>query len=257
MAGQEGIALAAAVIGRQLVGRVGVMPVEYSGLEICAGERSTELVRPPSYRAADGLPEKLIDEVRSIVQHGYTLEVKFNRRTKVTGIPMMVAASIAIAVLLVVTRLFNGLSVWLVLVPWLFLIPEVRDGHPRQRSITSLRGRRVAGNGRTSTQLWQQALAEVDAGQRSEAELPPIHTALLKVANAEDKVNRLVTRNRYALDQSNADLARVDLAAALSHARTLMGLPAIEAAPAPYLANRWAEGIDSPESEPANPDQLR
>jgi len=173
------------------------------------------------------------------------------------SVPIVAAASIGIAALVFGLGFLNRLSLLLILVPWLFLIPAVSPNRIGGRSVYSLSGRRVAGKGRTSTQLWQQALTEVDAGQRADAELPALHTALLKVANAEDKVNRLVSRRRYELDQSQADLARVDLAAALAKARELMGLPALGAAPAPYLANRWADTADLPTPDPANPDQLR
>jgi hypothetical protein len=231
--------------------------MRYGKLDITIGPRSADLVRPPRYRAADKLPEELISEIQSAIQHGYTVETKAPRTVRMFGVSAAVTASIAIAVVVFTLGMLNKLSMLLIVVPWLFLFPAVSPDRIGNRSVYALRGRRVAGNGRASTELWRQALAEVDAGKRGEDELPALHAALLRVANAEDKVNRLVSKRRYELDQSQADLARVELAEALGEARKLMGLPALEAEPAPYLANRWAEAADLPESDPANPDQLR
>lgn len=220
------------------------------------GGRSTELVRLPSLQGKDGLPVEVIEVARDAIRHGRTVKVatlpweSLSAVMTITGIIGGFIAMIA---------LFEGAFAFGILV-LLIAVVLMTMGSLAAKSITPnrLRGRPVAGKDRISTALWQQALAEVDAGTRAETQLPDIHTALIAVANAEDKVNRLTVRNKYRLDQSTVEVARQELSTVIAAARDLMGLPPQEIeTTAPHLLNRWAEAADVPEPEPANPDDLR
>ena len=97
----------------------------------------------------------------------------------------------------------------------------------------------------------------LSARRRTEDELPELHRLLIKVANAEDKVSRLVSRGKYQLDQSEADLARFELNQLVAEARRMLELTPLAIEDPEYLHNRWAETADVPDPEPANPEELR
>ena len=187
------------------------------------GERSTELVRLPSLNGKDGLPVEVIEVARDAIRHGRTVKVatlpweSLSAVMTITGIIGGFIAMIA---------LFEGAFAFGILV-LLIAVVLMTMGSLAAKSITPnrLRGRPVAGKDRISTALWQQALAEVDAGTRAETQLPDIHTALIAVANAEDKVNRLTARNKYRLDQSTVEVARQELSTVIAAARDLMVCP--------------------------------
>lgn len=220
------------------------------------GERSTELVRLPSLKGKDALPIEAIEAARYAISHGRTVKVAalpWESISAVMTIAGIIGGFIALIALFQGAFAFGGLLVVVaVLLMW--------AGTLGAKAVTPnrLRGRPVAGKGRISTALWQQALTEVDAGTRAETQLPDIHTALITVANAEDKVNRLTARHKYSLDQSSVEVARQELRTVIADARNLMGLPPQEIeTTAPHLLNRWAEAADVPEAQPANPDDLR
>lgn len=225
-------------------------------IHVQAGGRSTELVRLPSLQTKDALPPEAVQVARDAISRGRIVEIP-SPQGQVVGVVMTVVG--LCAGLFGMVALTENVPVGIaILVIGVVLVFAGLKGD-QAASPTRLQGRRVAGKGRASTELWRQALEEVDNGSRPEDELPAIHQALIEVADAEDAVNRLVARSKYKLDQSRADVARSELATCVNQARALMGLAALESGTEtqPHLSNRWAESADLATPEPANPDDLR
>lgn len=225
-------------------------------IRIQAGGRSTELVRLPSLKTKDALPREAVQAAREAIERGRSVEIPAMRQQGAGAVVALVGIGLGVFGVIALSQ-----SAWFAFLVFmasgLLVAGGLRAGPAP--SARRLQGRRVAGKGRISTELWRQALQEVDTGSRPEDELPAIHHALIEVADAEDTVNRLIDRSKYELDQSKADVARSELAARVAEARNLMGLAAIEPGPenAPHLSNRWAETAGLPAPNPANPDDLR
>lgn len=225
-------------------------------IHIQVGGRSTELVRLPSLKTKDQLPREAVQMAREAIERGRTVEIPALRQQDAGSVVALIGVVLSVFGIIALTQ-STGVSVLIFMASALM----VAGGLRARPSVSTgrLLGRRVAGNGRISTALWRQALQEVDNGSRTEDELPAIHHALIEVADAEDAVNRLITRNKYQLDQTKADVARSELATRVAEARNLMGLTAIEQGPdsAPHLSNRWVESAGLSTPEPVNPEDLR
>ena len=223
-------------------------------VRVGAGERTHDLYRLPSLTAKDGAPTELVNLARDIIERGRLVTVRpLAGRRLITaagggallagGAALLAAPAVSLLVALPVALVgLGGMA---------FALSSLPTYGSR------LCGRKVAGAGRESVELWRTAVEEVEAGTRAEETLPELHRLLLDVVEAEDKVNRLVSRAKYDLDQSSADLARNDLSRLLAPARALLGLAPETVEPVPYLANRWAETEQLSVPEPIHPEDLR
>lgn len=225
-------------------------------IEVRPGGRSTDLVRLPSLQTKDGLPREAVEAAREAIAHGRKVEIVAAWKPAVGAIVAVVGIGLGLIGLIALGQSIE-IGISLVVISLTMIIGGAKSENGA--SASRLQGRRVAGKGRISTELWQQALQDVESGSRSEEELPAIHELLIEVANAEDEVNRLVAREKYELDQSRADVARTELAVRVAQARSLLGLAPLDREPEtpPHLLNRWAESAHLPSTEPINPDELR
>nr|WP_300149030.1 hypothetical protein [Propionicimonas sp.] len=221
---------------------------------VSAGALSTELRRP--LKSGRGLDPELFAAANEIISQGREVVVRTLGWRRVApgllaiglaagSVPLFLTGAGGVGFAAMVTAI--GLFLY-TLAGW--TVPPTVGSNAR------LTGRRVTGAHRASLRLWRRAIREVKAGKRTADDLSALHAQLVVLAEAEDRVDRILARTRYQLDQSEVEAARLEVAVAEGQAEALLGLPP-ELPPVDYRANRWAESVDVPEPEPTNPQDLR
>lgn len=249
--------------------------MRYRGFEITIGGRWFELVRMPSLAAIRDVPPDVLRYAQGAYELGLRVSVRATLGRWVTGLGMAVVASLPTIVL---TELFPetplgflagtlsalGVAFAMIHIGGIRWPLQMRDSTaPDQaifrvgsrtsklllKGVCNLGGRVVVGDHRESVRLWRQALTEVNASQRAVSELPMIHQALLVVADLEDQVTDILARSAFELDQSAAEVARLELGVRVAQTRELMGLPQGQIVRQSYLNNRWGQEDSAGESE--------
>ncbi len=225
------------------------------------GIRTTELLRPPSLKTKDHIPREAVRAARDVIEHGYTVKETANGPRRIVRVAVVTVCTIGGVAMLIATLVASRVMPHTISgIPWVagfaLLFVAASTFLDRKWAPSRLSGRSIAKKGRHSTELWAIALGQVDAGKRDESELPAVHRAAIAIANAEDKVSRLVNKNKYDLNQGPVDQARSDLALKVAQLRDTLGLPALSDEPS-YLSNRWAEIAGVVDTQPVNPDDLR